>query len=80
MICCYRLVSLYLPNALSSDVIKDHVMSHDHTQLQILHTWLRCVVQMHTPPACVEHVKQLTKFVSCSDMCEIIRVVMCIGV
>ena len=60
-VCFYRLVSLYLSNALSSDVIRDHVMSHDSLQLQIAHTWLRCVVQMHTPPACVEHVKQLTK-------------------
>ena len=65
----YRLVSLYLSNALSSDVIWDHVMSHDSRQLQIAHTWLRCVVQMYTPPACVEHVKQLTKLV-----CELLIV------
>lgn len=73
-------MSLYLSNTLSSDVIRDHVMSHDSTQLQVTHTWLRCVVQMYTPPACVEHVKQLTKFVSYFVMCSIIRVVLYVGV
>ena len=72
--CINRLVSLYLSNALCSDVIRDHVMSHDSTQLQVVHTWLRCVVQMYTPPACVEHVKQLTKLVNYCIVCDYIRV------
>ena len=73
-------MSLYLSNGLSSDVIRDHVMSHDNRQLQVAHTWLRCAVQMYTPPACVEHVKQLTKLSHQFIPYVLIAVVMYIGV
>lgn len=48
----YRLASLYLSHVIESDIIRHHVLAGDSSQIQSLHTWLRCLVALdHTPSA-----------------------------
>ncbi|XP_065907366.1 uncharacterized protein [Dysidea avara] len=62
------LVSLYLSSALSSDVIKDHVIKHSCRRSTVGYVVsYRCT----TPPTCVDHMKNVTRstYKSLSDIC-----------
>lgn len=48
----YRLASLYLSHVIESDITRHHVLDGDSSQIQSLHTWLRCLAVLdHTPSA-----------------------------
>ena len=58
-ICC-SFCADFLVNLLKGEGQKAW-LSTEHAQLRVLHSWFRCLVQMHHPPGAGQQVQRLTQ-------------------